>query len=176
LLLRLQTTYVLLYMKKVFRITGLSLLALLIIMQFYRPARNESATVPTSDIITAYAVPDNVAVILKKACYDCHSSNTHYPWYANIQPVSMWLEHHIDEGKDELNFSEFGNFTTKRKLKKLREIVDEVEEGEMPLSSYTLIHKEAVLTEQEKQLLTDWAKGLTQKITLEEGASVQPKQ
>ncbi len=173
-MLRLQTTHALLYMKKVFKITGLSLLALLIIMQFYRPARNESATVPASDIITAYAVPDNVAVILKKACYDCHSSNTHYPWYANIQPVAMWLEHHIDEGKDELNFSEFGNFKTRRKLKKLREIVDEVEEGEMPLSSYTLIHKEAVLTEQEKQLLTDWAKGLTQKITLEEGPSVQP--
>lgn len=159
-------------MKKVLKITGISLLVVLAGLQFYRPAKNISAQTPPTDIVQAYALPDNVASVLHKACYDCHSNNTNYPWYNNIQPVGIWLADHVDEGKRELNFSEFGNFKTKRKLKKLKEIVSEVEEGEMPLKSYTLIHKEAVLTPEEKQMLIDWAKGLAQKISMEPGAQM----
>lgn len=157
-------------MKKFLRTTGIVLLVILVGLQFYRPAKNVSAQTPPSDIVQAYAVPENVATILHKACYDCHSNNTNYPWYNNVQPVAMWLADHVDEGKDELNFSEFGNFKPRRKLKKLKEIVDEVEEGEMPLESYTLMHGEAKLTEAEKQTLIEWAKGLAQKISLEPGA------
>lgn len=154
-------------MKKALKITGYSLLAFFLVMQLYRPAKNDGALEQPTDIITAYAVPADVTAVLRKACYDCHSNHTRYPWYNNMQPVASWLADHVNEGKDELNFSEFGSFKTKRKLKKLKEIVHEVEEGDMPLESYTWTHGDARLTPQEKQLLLDWAKGLAQKISME---------
>lgn len=157
-------------MKKALKITGISLLVALVALQLYRPAKNVSTQTPPTDIVQAYGVPADVAVILHKACYDCHSNNTHYPWYSNIQPVGMWLAHHVDEGKDELNFSEFGSYKPRRKARKMHELVEEVEEGEMPLESYTLIHGEAKLTAEEKQKLIEWAKGLEQRITLEQPA------
>ncbi len=154
-------------MKKALKFTGISLAAVLLLLQLYRPARNQSSETLPTDIVMAYSVPQNVATVLHKACYDCHSNNTHYPWYANVQPVALWLANHVQEGKEELNFSEFGTFKTKRKLRKLQEIAEQIEEGEMPLSSYTIMHKEAVLTAEEKQLLITWAKGLSQRITIE---------
>lgn len=157
-------------MKKLLKITGISLLVALVALQLYRPAKNVSEETPSTDIVQTYGVPADVAATLQKACYDCHSNNTHYPWYSNIQPVGMWLAHHVDEGKDELNFSEFGNYKPRRKAKKMHEIVEEIEEGEMPLESYTLIHGEAKLTANEKQKLIEWAKGLEQRITLEQPA------
>jgi exonuclease VII small subunit len=149
------------------------LLVALVLIQFYRPERNINPNTTADDIVNAYSVPADVASVLHKACYDCHSNNTNYPWYNNFQPVALWLDDHVREGKDELNFSEYGSFKTKRKLKKLKEIVKEVEEGEMPLDSYTWIHGEAKLTAAEKQLLIDWAKGLSTKITMEAGAMPQ---
>jgi hypothetical protein len=154
-------------MKRVIKITGISMAVLLLLLQLYRPARNENRETPPTDIIVAYGVPENVANILHRSCYDCHSNNTQYPWYSHIQPVGMWLANHVDEGKDELNFSEFGNFKTKRKLRKLQEIIEETEAGEMPLGSYTLIHKKAMLAPEEKELLANWARGLSQRITIE---------
>ena len=139
-------------------------LVVFVILQFIRPARNESATPSANDISTAYNVPENVQVVLKKACYDCHSNNTHYPWYINIQPVGLWMQNHVNEGKDELNFSEFASYKPKRKAHKMEEVVEQIEAGEMPLSSYTIIHKEAVLNSEEKRLLIDWAKALFQQI------------
>lgn len=154
-------------MKKAIKTTLVALLVVLVLMQFYRPAKNNGPIDGPTDISVAYAAPAEVMNVLHKSCYDCHSNHTEYPWYNNIQPVALWLADHVDEAKDELNFSEFGTYKTKRKLKKLKEIVHEVEEGDMPLSSYTLLHGEARLTPQEKQLLIDWAKGLTQKISIE---------
>lgn len=158
---------------KIIKWTGIGLLGALAIIQLYHPARNINPNVTQDDITLAYQPPQEVINILHKACYDCHSNNTSYPWYNNIQPVASFLADHVKEGKEELNFSEFGSFTTKRKLKKLKEIVGEVEEGEMPLSSYTWIHKEAKLTADEKRLLTDWAKALAQKISTESGIAQQ---
>ncbi len=103
--------------------------------------------------------------IAKKACYDCHSNNTRYPWYSNFQPVAWWLDSHINEGKEELNFSEYGKRTLVKRAKKLRKIAEEVEEGEMPLKSYTWIHKDARLTDQEKKIVIDWANNLSQQTT-----------
>jgi hypothetical protein len=103
-------------------------------------------------------VPVSVQQTLEKSCYDCHSNHTEYPWYSNIQPLGFWLKDHVDEGKEELNFSEFNSYTPKRKAKKMKEIVKEIEEGEMPLSSYTLIHRNSILTEAQKAELIEWAK------------------
>jgi len=138
----------------------LIIIIILIAIQFIRPAKNQSNDVLTSDISHVYTVPQNVSVILKKACNDCHTNNTVYPWYAQIQPVAWWLNHHIEEGKDELNFNEFGAYAVPRQYHKLEEVVEQVKEGEMPIWSYTLIHTNAKLTDEEKQTLINWAQGI----------------
>jgi hypothetical protein len=131
----------------------------LVIIQFFQPDKNidNSTGVEAADISKVMLVPDNVQDILQKSCYDCHSNNSEYPWYAEIQPVGWWLNHHIDEGKGELNFNEFANYSLRRQYHKLEEIAEQVKSDEMPLSSYTLIHKDAVLTPEHKTLLTAWA-------------------
>jgi hypothetical protein len=132
------------------------LLAVLIIAQFFHPAKNLSASPSLHDITTAYPASAEVQDILKRACYDCHSNNTVYPWYSKIQPVAWWLNNHITEGKHDLNFNEFLQYRIARQYKKLAEAVDLVNKGEMPLSSYTIIHRNAKLNEDQKKLLTDW--------------------
>jgi hypothetical protein len=132
------------------------LFILLIVIQFIRPAKNISTDLFASDITRIYNVPQNVSVILKKACTDCHSNNTVYPWYALIQPVGWWLNNHIKEGKRELNLSEFGAYTIARQYKRLDEMAEQVNKGEMPLTSYTLIHTNASLTDTEKHALITW--------------------
>jgi cytochrome c551/c552 len=126
-------------------------------IQFIRPAKNQSRDPLTSDISNVYAVPQDVSVILKKACNDCHSNNTVYPWYAEVQPVGWWLSNHIQEGKDELNFNEFAAYRVGKQYKKLEEVINEVKDGDMPIWSYALIHRNAKLTQDEKQMLIDWA-------------------
>ncbi|TCZ73501.1 heme-binding domain-containing protein [Flaviaesturariibacter aridisoli] len=131
--------------------------AILVIIQFIRPERNLHPGTQTASIGRAYPVPAPVQGILEKACYDCHSNNTRYPWYSNIQPVGWWLERHVNEGKRGLNFDEFAGYTHRRQSKKMKEAAEQVEKGEMPLDSYTWIHKDAVLTAQERSTLIAWA-------------------
>lgn len=102
--------------------------------------------------------PDEVMQILKPACYDCHSNNTRYPWYARIQPVGWWIQSHVLEGRRELNFSEFGRWSEEDRAGVLRHCAELIEEGGMPLKSYLPMHPEARLTETQKQLLLDWLK------------------
>lgn len=127
------------------------------LLQFWRPARNESLLLSPADLTLQHPVPAPVLALLKRACYDCHSNHTTYPWYANIQPVSWWLMKHVNEGKQHLNFSVFGTYSAKRAGKKAEEIVDEVTHHNMPLPSYTWLHPEARLTPAEIKLLVDWA-------------------
>lgn len=132
-------------------------LALFLALQLIRPAHNMGRPVPGTDLAERYAVSPRVAGILKTSCYDCHSSHTHYPWYADIQPVGWLLANHIREGKAELNFSEFGTYSERRQLSKLKAIKNSVAKGSMPLRSYTLLHREAVLSPESKALLVNWA-------------------
>ncbi|TCJ14274.1 cytochrome C [Flaviaesturariibacter flavus] len=135
----------------------LILLAILVILQFIRPERNESTAQQPGSILNGYPASPQVTGILKKACFDCHSNNTHYPWYTNIQPVGWWMQHHVDEGKRKLNFDEFRTYNTRKQVKKMEETVELVKKGEMPLDSYTWIHKDAKLDAGERQALTAWA-------------------
>lgn len=134
----------------------LFLLIAFIIIQFIRPAKNIAARGP-QHIEAVYPMPDNVKSIMRVACYDCHSDSTRYPWYNNVQPLTWWLNDHVSEGKEELNFSQFGTYTSKRKIKKLQKVVREVNEGEMPLDSYTWIHYDAKLSPEQKKAIEDWA-------------------
>lgn len=129
---------------------------ILVIIQFIRPQRNNSGTNSVTDISMAINVPDSVQGILKKACYDCHSNNTVYPWYANVQPVGWFLARHIRLAKEDLNFSEFGSYPQRRQLSKVAAIADEIDENAMPLPSYRLMHKNARLQPWEKRLVIRW--------------------
>ncbi|MDQ2752503.1 MAG: heme-binding domain-containing protein [Bacteroidota bacterium] len=126
-------------------------------MQFIQPARNKSVQVLPTDISKVYTIPNQVQSVLKNACYDCHSNNTNYPWYSNIQPGGWWLASHIRRGKEELNFSEFGAYSSRKQRSKLNSITKTIEDGTMPFPSYTLIHKNARLTKDEKAIVINWA-------------------
>jgi Haem-binding domain len=139
----------------------LSIVAILIIIQFFRPEQNDAAELITAyDISKKHSIPENVHQILIEKCYDCHSNKTNYPWYSNIQPVAWWMSDHIDEGKRELNFSEFSTYPTKKANHKIHEIAEEINEGEMPLTSYTVIHPNTKITESDRAAVNDWIKSL----------------
>ena len=135
------------------------LVAIVIFIQFFHPAKNinQKPAGVQNDISQVFAVPANVQMILQTSCYDCHSNNTKYPWYNTIQPLAWWLNHHVEEGKREVNFNEFATYSVRRQYKKFEEIIEQVKDDEMPLSSYTIIHKDAVLDHTQKLAITSWA-------------------
>lgn len=132
-------------------------LIIFLLIQLYQPARNISFEQDiTGNFTKVYNVPKNVEIILRTSCYDCHSNNTYYPWYSYIQPVRFFMESHIKEGKENLNFNEWGNYSDRKQNNKLDRIAKQIESNEMPLSSYTLIHKNAILTASQKKEVLDW--------------------
>lgn len=140
---------------------GIILLVAFIILQFVRPTRNVSEQIMgENDISKKYAISEPVHRLLIKKCYDCHSNNTAYPWYTNIQPVGLWMQHHVNEGKDELNFSEFKTYPEKRANHKIEEISEAFNEGWMPLDSYLWIHKDAKVNQEDRNAINAWIKSL----------------
>jgi hypothetical protein len=146
--------------KKLF--LGLALLSLA--LQFVRPAKNLSPAPGPQDITTKVAVPAEVQRVFTKACYDCHSDHTRYPWYAEVQPAGWWLASHIKDGKQHLNFSEFGAYNAMTADRRLKQIAREVDDRSMPLNSYTWIHRDAILTAAEIKLIDDWVDAARTKI------------
>lgn len=143
---------------KIVKKIAVGLLIVLIALQFFQPEKNQTEDADYVALFeTETKAPKELKEVLKTACYDCHSDNTVYPWYANIAPVSYWLDEHIEHGKEELNFSDWANYSAKKKDHKLDEVVEEVEEGKMPLDEYTWTHTEARLTAAQKKMLMDWA-------------------
>jgi hypothetical protein len=140
-------------------IAWLALVALIVI-QFFPITLNESDTVPQSDFMVVNQVPATIKNRLQVSCYDCHSNNTDYPWYSKIQPAAWYLEDHIQEGKDELNFNEWATYSDRRKNSKLRSIISQIEEDKMPLDSYTLIHRDAILSDEDKRMIIDYMTAL----------------
>lgn len=147
-------------MKKLWLVLGL-----LIVIQFIRPSKNESGN-DAQSIFNQYPASDEVKNILKVACFDCHSNKTIYPWYAEIQPGGWWLNSHVKGGKHHLNFSEFGTYQAEDHSKIFDEIIETVKEKEMPLKSYTWfgLHKDAKLTDEQRQKITAWAQEMKARI------------
>ena len=129
----------------------------LIVIQFIHPKKNISPGPQPNYIGNVHPIPQNVKDILVKACNDCHSNNTRYPWYTKLQPVHWWLNHHIKEGKEHWNFDEYSNRNLRYQYHKLEELEEQVEENHMPLDSYTWTHKDAILTPDEKSALISWS-------------------
>ena len=139
---------------------GIFLLILLLAIQSIKIDKTTEPVNPATDFIASTSAYAEVANTLKIACYDCHSSQPSFPWYTNIAPVSWWIKHHIDEGSHHLNFSEWETYSDKKKNHKLEECIEMVEEGEMPMTSYTLMHREAKLTDTQKLQLIEFFKAL----------------
>lgn len=165
-------------LKKILKRTLLVLLLAFVVIQFFRPAKNKSEGISNNDITKLYPVPQEVQDILKTSCYDCHSNNTVYPWYAEVQPVAWWLDNHIQDGKKDLNFSEFAGYRHRRQYKKLEEINELVKKNEMPLDSYLWIHKNAKLSDAQKLVLANWVTAVrdTMKATYPIDSLVRKKQ
>src|SRR6266550_828287 len=125
-------------------------------LQFVRPARTNPAVDESQSIEADTQITPQVKDILDRSCRDCHSNRTEWPWYTNVAPVSWWITDHVNEGRQNLNLSEWGKLDKDRQDKKLRQMCDEVTDGVMPLSSYLPMHPKAKLSEQDKKALCDW--------------------
>lgn len=145
---------------KVIRFIGWFFLGSWVLIQFFPIERNQSEDVSRADFMLVNTVPEKVQNKIQVSCYDCHSNNTEYPWYNKVQPVAWFLEDHIREGKAELNFNEWGDYSDRRKNSKLRSIISQIEDGEMPLDSYTLIHGDAKLSSEDKLEIINYITGL----------------
>lgn len=125
-------------------------------LQLIPTRTNQSTAVSSTDFVKTYQVPEDIGHIIYTSCYNCHSNNTIYPWYSKVQPVGWFLDNHINKGKEELNFSEFDSYSVRKQNSKLKSMVNQIEDGEMPIASYTLIHREALLSQEDKKILVDY--------------------
>ncbi len=144
----------------------LILLVLFVIAQFFGPEKNDG-DLAIDAFLSDTNPPQDVAVILKESCYDCHSNATRYPWYNNITPVNYWLADHVKHGKGHFNVSIWDEYSTKKKDHKLEELIEMVEDKSMPLDSYTWAHGEAKLTDAQIQSVINWAQAVRVKYGLE---------
>lgn len=131
---------------------------LFIVIQVIRPAKTNPEVDESRTIQAHSQISPPVAAILERACYDCHSSKTTWPWYSQIAPVSWYVIHDVNEGRKEINFSDWARFDAKRAARKLQEICEQVEQGKMPIKNYVLMHSNAKLTDADRQAICDWAK------------------
>ena len=136
-------------------------------IQFVRPARTNPPVDESQTIFARAQVPPPVTAILDRACRDCHSSKTDWPWYSNVAPISWWLTDHVNNGRKELNVSEWGRLDRDRQDRKLRQICDEVQDGMMPLSSYLPMHPHAKLSAEDKKVLCDWTDAERERLSRE---------
>lgn len=138
------------------------IIVLLIAIQFIPIKKNKSVNAfsETDFIVINKQQDQKIGKLIVSSCYDCHSNNTTYPWYDNIAPISWYLSRHVNEAKEHLNFSEWGIYETKKQDHKIEECIELLEAKEMPLKTYTFLHKEAKLSEEENELLIQYFKSL----------------
>ncbi|WP_394749869.1 heme-binding domain-containing protein [Spongiimicrobium salis] len=141
---------------KIVKKIAVVLLVLLIGLQLYRPEKNDAEYRDVAAFVADTQPTAEITAILETKCYDCHSDKTTYPWYAEVAPISLWIHDHVEEGNEHLNFSKWEGYSLKKKDHKLDELIEEVEEGEMPLSEYTWTHGN--LSEEEKEALIQWTR------------------
>lgn len=154
-------------MSKFKKYIWIGLLLALIIIQFVGPAKPVVSMDNPNDLLSTTDVSEDVSVMLKNACYDCHSMETKFPAYSKVAPVSWFINGHIKHGREELNFSDWNTFDKRTKIKLLKKIEEEVEEGKMPMASYTWLHSEAKLSDDQKKQLMTWADEMANQVFAE---------
>ncbi|SFZ92471.1 Haem-binding domain-containing protein [Flaviramulus basaltis] len=143
-----------------------ALLIVFIVAQFFGPEKNEGELASIQPFLAETNPPEDVKIILEETCYDCHSDHTRYPWYNKITPVNYWLAEHVEDGKKHFNLSNWEGSSVKRKDHKFDELIEMVEDKEMPLESYTWTHSEAKLSDAQIKSVIDWAKQVRIKYAL----------
>jgi hypothetical protein len=129
------------------------LLAIAVVAQFFQPDRSVPTSAPANDMLVMTQAPEEIKTLVQGACYDCHSYNSTYPWYASITPVNFWLQDHIVEGRGKMNFSRWNEATAQEHA---HECGEEIEEGEMPPGNYAFVHGHAKLNAEQKSTLVAW--------------------
>jgi len=152
-------------MIRVLKIITIIVVVLFLGIQVVRPARTNPAVDESQTIFARTQMTPSVAAILNRSCNDCHSNKTVWPWYTQLAPVSWWLSNHVNEGRHNLNYSEWGHLNADRQERKLRQICDQVQDGNMPLSSYLPMHPKARLSEEDKKTLCDWTEAERQRLS-----------
>jgi hypothetical protein len=152
-------------MKKWLKLSLITLVALVVAAQAVRPARTNPPVDPQKEITAHMQVDPAVMATLSRACNDCHSNRTEWPWYSNVAPVSWLVAHDVNDGREELNFSEWGASKEKEPGKLLGKICSEVTDGEMPMATYTLIHPQAKLTREEVQNVCRWTNSIASNVS-----------
>lgn len=144
-------------MRKILKIVVIVSAVLFLLAQLARPDLTNPPTNPDERLEASVEVPADVAAILKRSCIDCHTNETIHPWYSQITPVNWWLKSHFEHGREHLNFSTWAKYTPQQKEKRLEEVCEVLESGEMPLPSYLWGHRNAALTQDDSKLLCGWA-------------------
>lgn len=142
---------------------GLGLILVFAILQIFQIDKIEHQPADENDLFAVETANDELKLLVQKACYNCHSNQIDYPWYASVAPISWWIQDHIEHGREHLNFSDWKQYPADKKAHKAEEVDEEVEEGEMPLESYTFIHQESNLSEEERTLIINWFKAIEAK-------------
>ncbi len=144
-------------MRKIYKIVILVLIVGFVAIQFFQPPKNSSSDI--SGLITEQeTLPDNIKQIINSSCVDCHSNQTRYWWYDKISPASWFVYSHIEDAKHDLNFSEWGDMDVFDRIAILDKMGKEVKGKDMPLKSYTLMHKNARLTDEQINEFVEWTK------------------
>jgi hypothetical protein len=143
--------------RSILKWVSIAIAAFLIISQAVRPARTNPPTDQSKTLEATGRLTPEIAAIFDRSCRDCHSNQTVWPWYSNVAPISWLLANDVNEGRRELSFSNWSDYDSRRALRKLQQICDEVREQEMPMASYVLLHPEAKLSEEDRRLICEWA-------------------
>jgi hypothetical protein len=146
-------------MKKKSTMTGLGLLGLFVAAQFFRPQLTNPASDPAASIRNYKGIPPEVVSKIEAACFDCHSNETHWPWYSYVTPVNYLVASDVNAGRRRMNFSEWENYSPGRVSSILDNVYDQVYNHEMPLPKYRWMHPAARLTDAEVKMICDWASG-----------------
>jgi hypothetical protein len=134
------------------------------LLQLANIGRTDPTVPPGHDLCSTNPPPPEISAMLRGACYDCHSYETRWPWYGYVAPVSLWLDSHVHDAREHLNFSEWPHGDPQREGKKWNRVSDTVRDGDMPLPSYARMHRAARLTDEQRQHLADWAEKEAQRL------------
>lgn len=136
----------------------LIIIGILLLIQFIRIDQNNPTIEKGKDFVANESIPANVRAIVKRSCYDCHSNETNYPWYANVAPISWWINSHVNNGRERINFSEWKDYNKDEKSRKLVNSMAYIKPDMMPLPSYVSRHPESKLSLRDKKILNKWMK------------------
>jgi hypothetical protein len=126
-------------------------------LQLFRPDRTNPPVDAAQSVQSAATLPPEVDAVLKRSCYDCHSSETRWPWYSSVVPVAWGVANHVNEGRGTFNLSEWGSYPARKRIAILEKMCDEVREGGMPLTQYLWLHRDATLAEADWKSVCDWS-------------------